>query len=473
MKKCLLATTMVLVLGIVSVGIFARYVPNPAEEPSKSAAISAKEMQAITSSLKMTASLHAAQNALLRNKISAVAVNRSTVLSSDDLFTHVIKDTGSITDQARSGRCWLFAGLNILRPGVIAKYKMKNFKLSQAYDQFWDKLERANRTFELAIALRNEKLDSRKNHIILTNPIGDGGDWNYVVALVDRYGVVPENIMPDSYSAAHTTMMNTLLSSLLRKGILAIRREAAKGASIKELRKTKVESLKNVYKILVLCLGQPPKTFKWRYKGKDGKVSALKSYTPESFYKNFVGGKLANYVAFVNYPGKPMDAMLKWSWNRDMADTPDMAAANVKSADLAAMAKKSILANEIPWFACNAAIQGDRKDGLWAQGVENYHDLFQIDFSMDKADMLASLNGAPDHAMALVGVDVENKKPVKWKVENSWGKKAGKKGYFTITQKWFNLHVYELIVNKSFVPASLLKITKKAPLVLPPWDPFS
>lgn len=449
------------------------YKPSPAEAPSEAGALTKADLNDITSSLKITGSLKAAQNALSRNKVSDEVVNQARRLRVDDLFTHVIKDSGSITDQQRTGRCWLFAGLNILRPPVIKKYKMKNFKLSQAYDQFWDKLERANRTLELAIALKDKPVDSRKNEILLKGPIDDGGDWNYVVKLVDKYGVVPKELMPDTYSAGHTSQMNGLLKTLVRKGIKDIRDAAQKGADTSKLREIKKDTLKKVYKVLVLCLGNPPDKFEWRYKDKDGKVSAWKEYTPQKFYKEFTGGNLSDYVAFVNYAGRPIHAKIEWAWNRNSADGPNMAAVNITRGEMADLAMKSVMGDEAVWFACNASIQGDRKAGLWVENIQDYSDLFQLDFSMSKADRLAYWNGAPNHAMALVGVDVRDGKPVKWKVENSWGKKAGDKGYFTITEDWFGLHVYELIVNKTYVPANLLKLEKQKPLVMPPWDPFS
>lgn len=449
------------------------YQPSPAEQPSEAGALTPEDLAGIAASIDMTSGARAARNALARNKISAVVVNNRRLLKVDDLFTHVIKKSGSITSQDRTGRCWLFAGLNILRPPVIAKYKLKDFKLSQAYDQFWDKLERANRTLELAIALKDKPVDCRKNEILLKRPIDDGGDWNYVVKLVDKYGVVPKELMPDTYSAGHTSQMNTLLAGLVRKGILDMRTAAGKGADVARLREIKKDTLKKVYKVLVLCLGEPPATFEWRYKDKDEKVSALKSYTPTSFYTDFVGGNLDDYVAFTNYPGKPMHAKIEWDWNRDSADGPNMAAVNVTPAEMGAMAKDSIMADEAVWFACNASIQGDRKHGYWVEGSQDYSDLFGLDFSMSKADRLAYWNGAPNHAMALVGVDVENDVPVKWKVENSWGKKAGDEGYFIITKDWFDLHVYELIVNKKYVPKKLMKYNDAAPVVMPPWDPFS
>lgn len=490
-KACVLAMAMIFLhaLGVASQETSrinrAEYKPAPAEAPSEAGALTATDLSEIASSMEMTGPLKAAQNTLSRNKVSDVVVNQARRLQVDDLFTHVIKDSGSVTNQKNSGRCWLFAGLNILRPAVIKKYKMENFELSQAYNQFWDKLERANRTLELAMALIDQPVDSRKNEILLKRPIDDGGDWNYVVKLVDKYGVVPSEIMPDTYSASHTSEMNSLLETLVRKGIMNIRNAGQEGADTAQLREIKKETLKKVYKVLVLCLGNPPAKFEWRYEGKlddedkgqdkeqDTKVTDWKEYTPQSFYTDFVGVKLSDYVALVNYAGLPMHSKIEWAWNRDTAEGPNMSAVNITAEEMGALAMKSVMQDEALWFACNASIQGDRKGGLWVENIKDYSDLFQLDFSMSKAARLAYWNGAPNHAMALVGVDVRNGIPVKWKVENSWGSDAGNKGYYTITKDWFDLHVYELIVNKKFVSEDLLKLQDQEALVMPPWDPFS
>ncbi len=246
---------------------------------------------------------------------------------------------------------------------------MKAFKLSQAYEQFWDRLEHANFSLEMAIALRKEPLDSRKNQLLLQNLIGDGGDWSFVTSLIDKYGVVPQDVMPNTYSASHTHTMDNLLATRIRQAILKIREAGAKGASMDQMRAIKTDALKDVYKIAVLCLGQPPQTFKWRYETKDGKVTPYKTYTPKSFYSEFVGVNLKDYVALVNYPGQPMHANLEWAWYRGMEDHPNVSAINVTSDELADMCKNSVMGDDAVWFASNAGAPGDVKAGLWSDSV--------------------------------------------------------------------------------------------------------
>lgn len=451
----------------------AQYQPGPGEEPSAAGALTPDMAGAIRGSLTLTPQQRAAQNALADNEIQALVADRARTLSDDTLFTHVIKG-GKITAQEQTGRCWLFAGLNALRPPVIKKYNLENIEFSQAYCQFYDKLERANRTLELAIALKDEPLDGRKMALLLAKPIEDGGDWNYVVYLVGKYGVVPKNLMPDTYQAGHTDQMNRLLSARMRKGILEIRNAAGGGASVAQLRAAKLEVLKDVNKVLVLCLGEPPQEFTWRYEDKDKKVNEAKAYTPRSFLQDFVGVDLSEFVNFAHYPGRPLHRPLRFAWNRDSADGVDMQALNVTPEEMKAMAKASVLADEAVWFCCNSSIQRNSKAGLWDQGVQDYASLFGVDFALDKADALAYGDQAPNHCMVLIGVNLgPDGKPDKWKVENSWGDKRGRDGFWTLTDSWFDANVFEVLIHKKYVPAELLKLRDQEPLVLPPWDPFS
>ncbi len=460
-------------LVLVAITACAQYEPLPGEAPSTNAALTPAMLNSLADTLPMTPELRAVQNALAHNSIQSLVINPDVENRNDALFTHEIKNPGSIADQNKSGRCWLFAGLNALRPLVIAKHDMKDFMLSQAYEQFYEELEAANRSLELAIALRHEAIHSRRLDVFMQNLISDGGDWNYVRALIQKYGAVPESVMPDDYTAGHTGEMDALLATCLRKAALEIRQPAYDDADAAKLPEWKMAKLQDIYKILVLCLGQPPATFQWRYESKDDKVTPLKSYTPQSFSQKFLDADLDRYVSFANYPGQPMHARLEWSWERNMADHPNMEAVNLDMKEMMDMVLKSVLADQPVWFAANSSAEGDKKKGLWLAGIEDKSDLFGIDFSMNKADALASGNGIPDHAMVITGVDVQDGKAVKWKVENSWGKDAGDDGWFTIDNQWADKHLFQVIIDRRFVPPALLALTKQKPILLPPWDPFA
>jgi len=453
--------------------VLAQYKPVEGETPSAAAALTPAMLKSLQEAVPVTPELRAGRNALASNRVYSLVINPDVENRADKLFTHAIKEPGSIADQQKSGRCWLFAGLNLLRPEVMAKYKMKDFMLSQAYEQFYQELEAANRSLELAISLRHEPIHSRRMDTFLQHLINDGGNWNYVRALVQKYGAVPESVMPDAYAASHSDEMVALMSARLRKAVIEIRRSAEAGATVSDLRKLKLGALQDVYKVLALCLGQPPDSFEWRYETKKGKLSPLKRYTPLSFAREFLDHDLDSYVSFVNYPGQPMHARLEWAWERNMADAPNMDAVNISMEEMVAMTSKSILADQPVWFGANSSAEGNVAKGLWLDGITDTRDLFGIDFTMSKADTLAYDNGTPDHAMVITGVDIRDGQPVKWKAENSWGEKAGDKGWFIIDSQWFDKHVFQVIIHRRFVPPDLLALTKQKPILLPPWDPFT
>ncbi|HWD93443.1 MAG TPA: C1 family peptidase [Verrucomicrobiae bacterium] len=461
---------------LVPVALHAQYEPLQGEGPSASAALTPEMLKTLSESVPVTPQLQAVRDALANNSVGSLAINPDVENRTDSLFTKEIKEPGEIANQKQSGRCWLFAGLNALRPGVIAKQKMKNFMLSQAYEQFYEELESANRSLELAVILRREPIHSRRMDTFLKGLISDGGNWNYVRALIQKYGAVPESVMPDDYAASHTDEMASLLATRLHKAVIEIRQHSDEGADTAQLGQIKMSALQDVYKILVLCLGKPPQTFDWRYEikdDKDNKVSPLETYTPQSFRRKFLDEDLNRYVSFANYPGQPMHARLEWSWERNMADQPDLEAVNIEMKEIVAMTLKSVLADQPVWFAADVGAEGDKKKGLWLDDIEDKSDLFGIDFSMSKADTLAYDNGTPNHAMVITGVDVRNDAPVKWKIENSWGEDAGNKGWFIIDNKWFDKHVFQVIIDRRFVPPSLLALTEQKPILLPPWDPFT
>jgi bleomycin hydrolase len=470
MKPLVAAVLVCLVLS--AWPVHAQYQPLPGEAPSADAALTPQMLQQLEQSVPMTPEMQALRNALARNSIRSVTINADIENGTDRFFTHVIKETGAIANQEQSGRCWLFAGLNALRPEVIAKHKMKDFMLSQAYEQFYEELEAANRSLELAITLRDEPIHSRRMDTFLQNLISDGGNWNYVRALIQKYGAVPESVMPDDYSASHTGDMRALLAARLRKAVAQIQVASKNGASGAELGQLKLAALQDIYKILELCLGKPPATFQWRYEATNGDVSPLETYTPQSFRKQFLGD-LDHYVSFANYPGQPMHARLQWAWERNMADQPDLDAVNIDMKEMSSMVLKSVLADQPVWFGADASAEGDITNGLWLQGILDNSDLFGIDFLMNKGDALAYDNEAPNHAMVITGVDVRNGVPIKWKVENSWGTKKGDEGWFIIDNQWFDRHVYQAIIDRRFVPPGLLALTKQKPIILPPWDPFT
>jgi len=419
----------------------------------------------------MDVQTRAMYNAITNNDLNELALNRDLIRQQDDMFSHKIKVKG-ITNQKSSGRCWLFAGLNIMRPKVIEKHKLNKFEFSEPYLQFWDKMEKANTFLENIIEMRDRDPLDREMEIILRKPIPDGGWWKYVVALIEKYGAVPLETMPETRSSEKTGDMNKILSKKLRLDAARLRDLSSEGKTLEELRAEKEKMLGEVYKILAMNLGEPPTEFEYRYEDKDSTVSSVKTYTPRSFFTDFVDVDLNQYVNVFSDPTKEYGKHYSMRLSRNMYDSDNIDYANTEIGALKEMAMKSVLDDEPVWFACDVGKDQSRDYGIMAMDIYDYGSVYDIDLGLSKSDRVTYRESAPNHAMVFVGIDMKDDKPVKWRVENSWGKDKGKDGYWVLYDSWFDNHVYNVIVNKKYVPEDILNIYKQDAIVLPPWDPM-
>ena len=435
-----------------------------------SGGLGVKDIEKIRGSFEMDAHTRAMYNSITNTDISTLALNRDIVRSHNELFSHKIKTKG-ITNQKSSGRCWLFAGLNVLRPIAIEKYNLKEFELSQNYSMFWDKLEKANCFLENIIEFRKRELMDREMEFILRNPIPDGGYWENVVNLVEKYGVVPKGIMPETNSSGSTRSMNKLIGRKLRADAARLREMAKNKKSVKKLRAEKTKMLSEVYKMLAMNLGEPPEQFEWRFEDANSVVSEAKTYTPKEFYDEFVGVDVREYVDIFNDPSKEYGKHYSINLTRNIRDGDDNHFANVEIDVLKEIAVKAVLDDEPVWFACDVGKDQNRDHGIMAMGMYDYDSIYGVDMAMTKAQRSLFRESVPNHAMVFVGVDMRDDKPVKWLVENSWGKDKGSDGMWTLYDTWFDTNVYSVMVKKKYVPERVLKIFEQPAKKLPPWDP--
>lgn len=432
---------------------------------------------------EMDAGDRARHNAVTNAEINKLALNREIVAGEDGHFSHKIKTKG-ITNQKSSGRCWMFAGFNVMRPKVINELGLDGFEFSNAYLQFWDKMEKSNLYLEDIIELRD--VDRLDREWLLVNEwlVGDGGWWNYVTGLISKYGAVPSSVMPETHSSENTSTMNKVLARLLHSQAAALIKAGEAGSGEEALRTMKEKSLKEIYRFLAINLGEPPTEFEWRYqvKSKDGKegetvevadknLTSARSYTPQSFYKEFVGVDLNEFVCLYNDPSQEMNAHYRFHRARNIAGEDDMNFVNIEISQMKEIAVKSVLANQAMWFAVNMSEDQSREHGMMEVDLYDYETLFDVKLDLSKAERSRFGAGASNHAMVLTGVDLKEGKPTKWLVENSWGDEKGNKGRWTLYDDWFTEHVYTIIVHRKHVPKETLAIFDQAAKVLPAWYP--
>lgn len=414
----------------------------------------------------------ALRNALAANSINALAVNPARAKATDTHFSHRVRSKG-ITDQKSSGRCWLFTGLNVLRSQAIARHNLGEFQFSQSYCFFYDQLEKSNLFLQSVIDLAGRPMDDKTVDWLFHNPLSDGGTFCGVQDIVSRYGLVPAEVMPETYNANNTSKMSDLLQQKLRQWGLELRGMAAAKASKKDMAARKEAMLATVYRILALCLGEPPAEFTWTRTDADGVPQETKTYTPRSFYDEMAGKDLYDYVMLMNDPTRPYYKTYTIDLDRHAYDGHNWTFLNLPMDEIKQMAIASIKDSTMMYMSCDVGKLYNRETGVLALDNYDYADLFDTDFPMDKAQRISTFASASSHAMTMMAVDLdENDKPRKWMVENSWGPSAGYKGHLIMTDRWLDEYLFRLVVERRFVPEKTLRLMEQKPIPLPAWDPL-
>ena len=456
MKKFILCMA-VMVLGIV--GAIAQ---------TKNGGISEDMLGRIRQGYQGTPEQKAVKNALATNSIAALAINGENLAMIDTHFSHRVKTKG-ITNQKSSGRCWLFTGLNVLRAKMIDKYDLPGFEFSQNYNSFYDLLEKSNLFLQAIIDTKDLPLEDRKVDWLLKNAIGDGGQFTGVSNILMKYGVVPKEVMPETYQSENTGQMAMILKWKLREYALELR-----GLKANKAAERKEAMLTEIYRILAECLGVPPTEFEWTRYDKDGKAVSTKKYTPKSFYQEYIGTDLEhNYIMVMNDPSREYNKVYEIEYDRHVYDGENWVYLNLPIEKVKELAIASIKDNTAMYFSCDVGKFSDRKKGTLDINNMDYESLFRTKFPMDKKQRIQTFSSGSSHAMTLIAVDLDEAgQPKKWMVENSWGAASGYQGNLIMTDEWFDNYMFRVVVEKKYVPADIMKLMEQKPIMLPSWDPM-
>lgn len=416
----------------------------------------------------------AMENAISHNGLLTSLEKRSAAVENTPVFSlDLTKD--KVSDQKASGRCWMFAALNTFRHKMIASFQLEDFELSQAHTFFWDKYEKSNWFLEQVLATADQELTSRKVKFLLDTPQQDGGQWDMVVSLFEKYGVVPKSVYPESISSSDSRELNQILNKLLRQDAQILRELKAEGAESPELQTKKEELLQEIFNFLAMNLGLPPRQFDFTYRDKDNHFHSESGLTPLTFYQKYVNLKLDDYVSIINAPtaDKPYGRSYTVEMLGNVVGSKPVRYLNVEMDRLKDLAIAQMQAGETVWFGSDVGQSSNRKAGVMAEGMHDFTASMDIRLTQDKAGRLDYSESLMTHAMVLTGVDLdENGKAKKWKVENSWGEKVGNKGYFVASDAWMDEYTYQIVVRKEFLTAAELAAYEVEPLVLAPWDPM-
>ena len=411
-------------------------------------------------------------NAVTANGLKQSALKRTVVNTMPMFFEHEVKQN-KVTNQKQSGRCWLFAACNVIRMHMNKTYDLEDFQVSQSYLFFYDKLEKANYFLESIIKTVDEPIHSRLLDHLLSAPVGDGGQWDMVVDLVEKYGLVPQEVMPDSACASSSRDMDTLLTHMLHEDAFELR-EAIKagkdGSTIDEMKKT---MLHGIYNALVVCLGVPPQMFNFNVKTKDGQIISKSAITPLQFYHDVVKLDLTQYVSIINGPtsDKPFNHVYTVDYLGNVVEGRGIRYLNLTIDELKALTKAQLDDGEPVWFGSDCGFDMDRNAGVMAHGLYDFKGVVGFETTWSKANRLDYSDSAMNHAMVIEGYH-QSGHGTNFKVENSWGDEPGKNGFFVMNEAWFDENVYQIVVNRKYLTKKQQDIYDGELKHLEPWDPM-
>ena len=416
---------------------------------------------------------YALQAGLINHGINSTAFNYSQNVKLPHIFSLDIK-SHKVTNQERSGRCWMFATCNLMRYEVMKNLNIENMELSQSYPLFFDKLEKSNFFLENIIKTAKEDVTSRLVTHLLTSPVQDGGQYDMFVSLVNKYGVCPKEVMPETFSSSNTAELDKYLTLKLRQFAAVIRKKRNSGANLEILHSLKNKMMATIYQILALTLGVPPKTFNYEYVDKDKKYHVIKDITPLEFYKKYVGVNLSDKISIINAPtsDKPFNNTYTVKYLGNVIEGNKIKYLNLPINVLKELVIKQLQDNQAVWFGADVSQFGNREKGLLSKKNFLLDEIFDTSFDMTKEDRINYGESKMNHAMVITGVNLIGSKPNRWKIENSWGEKTGKDGYYVMDDDWFNDFVYQVVIDKKYLTPELLADYNKKPIELEPWDPF-
>ena len=446
----------------------------PSNTPTnESGALSLDTVSEYRQSFDADTSKRLVQNTVTQRDVNEIALSHKIVNESPHDFS-IVLDDWSVTNQARSGRCWMFAGLNLCRVDTKDVLNVKEFEFSQNYLMFWDKLERVNFILEAIIETADRPTDDRTVAFLLRNPLSDGGQWDMFTALVAKHGIVPKSSMKETESSANSARMNASLNYQTRQGAKRIRDAYASESGMVELRRIKDSVLKVVYDMLCIHLGTPPVEVDWQWKDKDGQFTRSGKLTPLEFAANYLQTDIHDYVSLVHDPreSSPEGATFTVEYLGNVIDAPSIRYLNVDIQLMKDITLKMLQDGKPVWMGCDTGKQMHRDLGIWDADLFDYAAVYGTEFDLDKAARLEYHQTAMTHAMMFTGVDVVDGVPRRWRVENSWDDKVGNKGFFLMNDSWFAEYMFEIAVPKGYLPEELQKALELEPIVLPAWDPM-
>ncbi|XP_025040027.1 bleomycin hydrolase-like [Pelodiscus sinensis] len=445
--------------------------------------LSPEKIAAFTKKWEDDPQFRLAQNVTTTNSSLEVCLSRKVVQDTVHVFQHAVPAEGKpVTDQKKSGRCWIFSCLNVMRLPVMKNFNIEEFEFSQAYLFFWDKVERCYYFLNVFVetAQKNKPTEERLMQFLLSNPTSDGGQWDMLVNLIKKYGVIPKKNFPESFNTEASGKMNEILNHKMREYCMRLRNMVANGSTEEELEEAKDAMIEEIFRIVSISMGSPPETFSWEFRDKEKNYHKIGPVTPLQFYQEHIKPlfNMEDKICLVNdpRPQNPYNKLYTVEYLGNMVGGRKTLYNNQPVDLLKKMAAASIKDGEAVWFGCDVGKHFHSRLGILDMQAFDHELVFGVSVKqMNKAERLIFGESLMTHAMVLTAFsekDGQEESFEKWRVENSWGADAGNKGYLIMTDDWFSEYVYEVVVDKKHMPEDVLELMQQEPIVLPAWDPL-
>ena len=370
-------------------------------------------------------------------------------------------------------RCWIHAGINLIKNNVAKNLNIEEceYALSINYLAFLDKLEKSNSLYNKVIENDNFNFDDEVKQFYLTSSVYEGGYFEYFRSLVNKYGIVPEHIMPDVESSTNSTQLTKLFRDKVKKDIFKL-------LDLKNKNKEQIYSKKQImleenYNLLSKCLGELPISFDYEYKDKNNNYVKISNITPIEFANKYLTINLNDLKGIANVPmyNKEYNKLYKKKHTENIFNNSDVEFINMPINVLKELAVKH-LKNGIPvYFGCDMKKMRDNDLGIMDSTLYNYKEVFNIDL-LSKEEALSLYDIDYQHVMLITGVHIENDKIIRWKIEDSYGDKVHKDGYYIMNDNFFDNFVIEVMIDKKYLSKEQLELFNQKPILFDMNEPF-
>ena len=414
------------------------------------------------------------ENSITKNGLENTCIDRQIIMENQPVFNIELPECKRY-DQKDSYKCWIYAGINVIKHDISKNLDIDIMKLelSNNYIAFFDKLEKSNNAYENIIELENTSLDYIHKERIIKFCVAEGGYWQWFVAIINKYGIVPMPFMSDAVESTNYQKVSEILAEKVKKDINYLLELKNKNESIEKLREEKERFLQENYNLLSKILGEPLFKFDYEYKDKDNNYMIYKNMTPIDFRNRFLTLNLNNFVSIGNFPmyNKEYYKVYSKKYLGNIYKSSYANFLNLPIEDLKELTIKQLKDGIPVWMGAHILKLRDKKSGVLDIRLYNYKETLNFK-PLTKKESLDLHDIEMHHAMTFCGVHLVENKPIRWKVEDSYGDKEKENGYYIMNDNFFNEFVLNVIIEKKYLSKEQLELLEQEPIEIEVDEPF-